>query len=115
MKPSPKVRKTSKTETITFEESGKDSKKYSVDINPDNLIQIKFQKRKYRFRNREPIPLFFIVEIPNEVILKPNKKYTLIINYPLQTPFEKEFVTSKDGMTLSEVMKLAIDSYKKVG
>lgn len=55
------------------------------------------------------------IEIPvNRLILKPNKKYTLIVDYPLSIPYEKEIQSGRDGMTLKEVINLVVDAYKKI-
>lgn len=50
----------------------------------------------------------------NRLILKPNKKYTLIIDYPLSIPYKQEIQSGKDGMTLKEVVDLSVDAYKKI-
>lgn len=47
-------------------------------------------------------------------ILKPNKKYTLIIDYPVRSPFEYSFTTNEKGMTLREVVDLAVKKYKQM-
>ena len=55
------------------------------------------------------------VFIPDyRLILKPNKKYTLIINYPLSIPYEQEIQSGKDGITLREVVDLSVEAYQKI-
>ena len=50
----------------------------------------------------------------NEIILAGNQEYTLVIDYPLHTPFKHVFRTHDDGMTREELLKLIVDSYHYV-
>ena len=50
---------------------------------------------------------------PEEIILKKGE-YTLVIDYPLSTPFEKEFKVSKKGMTRQEFVDMACESYQLI-
>lgn len=84
--------------------------KYDVKENSfDNL------KGKGRSFSRKATMLEYNVWIPDErKILAPNKVYKLIIDYPLQNPYTQEIKTSKKGMTLREVLNIAVDAYKKI-
>lgn len=110
-----------KSEIIEFDKTlidkdGVKYKKYKVgDIHPA-LYNSKntghFNKDLY-----DPRDLEFKeeIEIPvNRLILKPNKKYILIIDYPLSTSYEQEIQSGKDGMTLKEVVGLSVDAYQKI-
>jgi len=50
----------------------------------------------------------------NNIILKPNKEYILIIDYPVKNPFEYKFKTDSEGMSLKEVVNLAVKKYKQM-
>jgi hypothetical protein len=48
------------------------------------------------------------------IILSPNKTYTLIIDYPLNVPYTEEIKSGKEGVTLREVLNIAVDAYRKI-
>ena len=48
-----------------------------------------------------------------EVVLQAGA-YTLVIDYPLETPFKKSFVVGVKGMTRRALVNLIVKSYKKV-
>jgi len=110
-----------KSEIIEFDKTlidkdGVKYKKYKVgDIHPalynskntGHFNKDLYDPRELEFKEEIEIPV-------NRLILKPNKKYTLIINYPLSVPYEQEIQSGKDGMTLREVVDLSVDAYKKI-
>ena len=49
--------------------------------------------------------------LPDEVILPPFNKFTLVIDYPLSTPYHYKFETGENGMTREDFVKLCVDSY----
>ncbi len=51
---------------------------------------------------------------PNEVILKGNTEYTLVISYPLSTPYKKKFKTGKKGKTRIQLVDMICKSYRKI-
>lgn len=56
-----------------------------------------------------------VLECPDdEVILEPNKIFTLIIDYPLEYPAKFVVKTGPNGMTRREFANVATQSYKKV-
>jgi hypothetical protein len=66
----------------------------------------------YNYREKE-----FVIDIyipKNRLVLLPNKTYTLIIDYPLTNIYEQEIKVDKYGLTLREVVNLAVDAYKKI-
>lgn len=84
--------------------------KYDVKENEFNTL-----KGNGRSFSRKSTMLEYNVYIPDErKILAPNKVYKLIIDYPLQNPYTQEIKTSKKGMTLREVLNIAVDAYKKI-
>lgn len=51
---------------------------------------------------------------PHEVVLDPNTKYTLEIDYPLSNPFIGEFTTGPDGMTRLDLVERIVETYKAI-
>lgn len=100
----------------TIDKDGVKYKKYKV----GNIYPALYDSKNTGHFNKDlydPRDLEFKeeIEIPvNRLILKPNKKYTLTIDYPLSTPYEKEIQSGRDGMTLKEVINLAVGAYQKV-
>lgn len=82
------------------------------DVKENSFDDLKGKGRKF---SRKSTMLEYNVYIPDErKILAPNKVYKLIIDYPLQNPYTQEIKTSKKGMTLREVLNIAVDAYKKI-
>lgn len=50
----------------------------------------------------------------DEIILPSNRKYTLIIDYPLTKPFKNIFSTGKRGMTRRSVVNFIVKCYRKI-
>lgn len=50
---------------------------------------------------------------PDEVILKPNQTYDIVIDYPLSNPFIKT-IDTKNGMTRQQVVDLIVKCYKQI-
>ena len=49
-----------------------------------------------------------------EVLLEPNKEYTLKIDYPQKNPFSHKFKTSEKGMARQEFANLACECYHNI-
>lgn len=117
-------KKSPKQETIIFEETLdeqnihssklKGARSYFVgDIHPAT-VKFNTAKRSAVIKSRKaPLELSYNIYLPDKIILKPKKKYTLIIDYPFRRPFQKEFITPKNGLLLSEVVEIAVESYRK--
>ncbi len=77
---------------------------------------------KYGIKNTKRIPFNYKddefverVYIPDcRLVLKPNKIYTLIISYPLTNQYEQKIDSGKDGVTLRELVDLAVNAYRKI-
>ena len=56
-----------------------------------------------------------VIDSPDdEVILEPNKNYTLVIDYPLDNPAKFNVETGKNGMTRREFANFSTQAYRKV-
>jgi hypothetical protein len=51
---------------------------------------------------------------PDEVVLKANKTYKLIISYPVSTPYTVDINTGKKGLTRIKVIDLICKHYRKM-
>lgn len=51
---------------------------------------------------------------PDEVVLLPNKEYTLIIDYPVTNEYKKNFKTGVKGMTRLQFADLVCQEYHKM-
>lgn len=51
---------------------------------------------------------------PDEIILEPNKKYVLIIDYPLSREFVQPIDTIGNGMSRKELVSLITQCYKLI-
>ncbi len=49
-----------------------------------------------------------------ELILPPNKEYTLVIDYPLSTPAKRTFKSGKNGLSRGKFVSIVRSFYKKV-
>ncbi len=65
-------------------------------------------------RRREFDVINYIEYLYDQVILKPNRKYIMIIDYPLSVPYKEEISTGKNGMKISEVIDLGVKAYHKI-
>lgn len=62
------------------------------------------------------VPQWWDSVVPNkdEVILQPNKNYTLTIDYPLSTPAIIDVVTDENGMTRENFVDLVTRCYREI-
>lgn len=51
---------------------------------------------------------------PSTVVLKPNKTYTLILDYPVSTHYKAPIVTGEDGMTRIDLANQICKHYRKM-
>jgi hypothetical protein len=51
---------------------------------------------------------------PKEVVLPPNKKYTLVISYPVSVDCKKIFLSGHKGMTRSKLTILICRAYRRM-
>ncbi len=51
---------------------------------------------------------------PEKVVLPPNGEYTLIIDYPVNTPYTAKFKTGKMGMTRIKFAETVCEHYRKM-
>lgn len=124
IKRSIKSRKSPNSETIKFVDTiqkgeWKGTKVYNAGYIWPARYETKYNQyypiEKGRVYDRRGTELIQKVYIPdNRRILLPNKKYILIIDYPLRNKYEQEIITGKKGMVLREVLNIAVDAYKKI-
>ena len=65
-------------------------------------------------RYKKPKELKEVIYLPNDLILKPNKKYKLHIDYPMRNEHVEEIITNEEGMRLIDLIDLIHKVYKKV-
>jgi len=54
------------------------------------------------------------VSQPSKVVIPPNKRYTLVIDYPLDKPYKGVVASGKGGMTLRRLLDTIVAHYYKV-
>jgi len=54
------------------------------------------------------------VKQPNKVVLSPNKRYTLVIDYPLNKTYRGTVVSGKSGVTLKQLLDKIVAHYYKI-
>lgn len=50
----------------------------------------------------------------NEVVLEPNQSIVLVIDYPLDVPYEETFNTGSKGMTRGKLSKKICEAYREI-
>jgi hypothetical protein len=51
---------------------------------------------------------------PDEVVLPPNKEYTLVIDYPVENPYKAKIKTGKKGLTRLQLADKICKHYRKM-
>ena len=51
---------------------------------------------------------------PDEIVIKPNKEFTLVIDYPLSKPFTIKLKSGTKGITREGMVNRIVKYYKKV-
>lgn len=51
---------------------------------------------------------------PDDVVLPPDKEYTLIIDYPVKNPYKAKITTGKSGITRKKLAEVACKHYRKM-